>query len=174
MSRAQLHYLLREHVLGSAVFTFALNAALAWLTFRSMAHVPLWGALSIAGDTIATALMLPFMTCLMVTFLVRRHVRAGRVAALGWTPPARRVVGWMPRRLLARAFALGLLFGALLAPVTLFVLCAARVAPLGLGSFVVFKAAFAAGEAALVTPLIALFALAAEPAASAAMARAAS
>jgi hypothetical protein len=168
ISGAHLRYLLLEHVLGAAAVNFALNAGIAWVTFRRAARVPFWGHLSIAGDTAATSLVLPFMTCLTVTLFVRRDVRAGRVPALGWTRSARRAVGWLPRRTLLRALVLGLLFGALLAPPTIAAVGVAHVAPLPLCPFVAFKAAFAAIEAALVSPLVALWALASAPPAQAA------
>src|SRR5215510_9258235 len=99
MSSAHRRYLLLEHGLGAAATNFIINAVIAWLTFRGVARVPLWGYQSIAGDTIGTSLLL---------------------ALLG--------VAEMPH-----------------------------------GSFIVFKAAFAAALAALVTPVIALSAIANPP-----------
>ncbi len=66
MSRAQRRYLLFEQGVGAAVFNFLLNAAIAWLIFRGADVVPLWGQQSIAGDTIGTSVILPFLTCLIV------------------------------------------------------------------------------------------------------------
>src|SRR5262245_37741695 len=85
MSRGHRRYLLVEQCVGSAVVNFAINAAIAWALFRGLERVPLWGDQSIMGDTVATSVILPFITALIVTPLARREVRTGRLAPLGWT-----------------------------------------------------------------------------------------
>ena len=67
MSPGHLRFLLLEQGIGSAVVNFLLNGAIAWLVFRGVAQVPLWGQQSIAGDTIGTCFFLPFLTTLIVT-----------------------------------------------------------------------------------------------------------
>ena len=156
MSPVHRRYLLLEQGVGAAVFNFVVNAAIAWLMFRTQDEVPLWGQQSIAGDTIGTSLLLPLITCLVVTPMARRHVRAGRVAAL----EAQRVPGWLPRGTAARAVVLGIVCMVAIAPLTLLGVALLHVAPLGMWKFVLFKASFAAAEALLVTPLIALWAIA--------------
>jgi len=173
VSRAQRRYLLFEQGVGAAVFNFLLNAAIAWLIFRGADVVPLWGQQSIAGDTIGTSVILPFLTCLIATRLVRGHVRSGKVALLGWSREARPWLGWLPRGTLARALALGTVGLVVFAPPVLVALVALGVTNLGLGRFVVFKASFAAAEALVVTPLVALWAIAEGPAAPAPALRAA-
>jgi hypothetical protein len=160
MSPTHHRYLLLEQGVGSAVFNFALNAAIAWLMFRAAGEVPLWGQQSIAADTIGTSLILPLATCLIVTPMARRHVRAGRVPALAWTRDSHAPLGWLPRGTVARAAALSLICMAALAPMTLVVVTRLHVAPLSVPRFVVFKATFAALEALVVTPLVALWAIA--------------
>ena len=160
MSPAHRRYLLVEQGIGAAVFNFALNAGIAWLLFRSQDVVPLWGDRSIAGDTIATSMILPFLTTLIVTPTARRQVRAGRVAALGWSRATHPTLGWLPRGTFARAFVLGVVCAVVLSPITLLVLGLLHVADLGFGRFVLFKAAFAAMEALLVTPVVSLWAIA--------------
>ena len=173
MSPAQRRYLLLEQGVGAAVFNFLLNAAIAWLIFRGHAEVPLWGQQSIAGDTIATSIILPFLTCVIATRLVRGHVRSGKVAPLGWRRDTHPLLGWLPRGTLGRAAALGGLGLVVFAPPTLVALAALGVTDLDLGRFVVFKASFAAAEALVVTPLVALWGIAEGPAAPAAALRAA-
>src|SRR5881296_2180494 len=173
VSQAQRRYLLLEQGVGAAGFNFLLNAAIAWLMFRGADVVPLWGQQSIAGDTIGTSIILPFLTCLIATRLVRGHVRAGKVAPLGWSRDTQPWLGWLPRGTLARAAALGGAGLVVFTPPTLVALVALGVADLGLGRFVVFKASFAAAEALVVTPLVALWAIAEGPAAPAPALRAA-
>jgi hypothetical protein len=160
VSQAQRRYLLLEQGVGAAGFNFLLNAAIAWLIFRGADVVPLWGQQSIAGDTIGTSVILPFLTCLIATRLVRGHVRSGKVAPLGWSRDTQPWLGWLPRGLVLGGAGL-LVF----APPVLVALAALGVTQLGLGRFVVFKASFAAAEALVVTPLVALWAIAEGPAA---------
>jgi hypothetical protein len=160
MSAAHRRYLLLEQGVGAAAFNFVLNAVIAWLMFRGEEEVPLWGQQSIAGDTIGTSLLLPLLTCLIVTRIARGHMRAGRVAPLGWTRASHPALGWLPRGTLARGLVLGLVGLVVLAPLTILGLIAVEVAGLTVRQFVAFKGAFAAFEAAIVTPLIALWAIA--------------
>jgi hypothetical protein len=160
MSAAHRRYLLLEHGAGSAVFNFFLNALIAWLMFRGLQAVPLWGQQSIAGDTIGTTLLLPLLTCLIATRIARGHVRRGRVATLGWSRDSHPLLRLLPAGTFARGVTLAAATTALAAPVTLWALAGAGVASLGLWSFVAFKATFAAGLAAVVQPLVAVWAIA--------------
>ena len=158
MSPAQRRYLLLEQGVGAGVVNFAINAAIAWVAFRGMTTVPLWGQQSIAGDTIGTTFLLPFITTLIASRLVRGHVRSGRIAGLAWdSSPLGR---WMPRGLARRGAVFGLACVVLVGLPAPSALAAAGVAQMSFGRFVVFKALFAAVLAALVTPIIARAALA--------------
>ena len=141
--------------------------------FRGADVVPLWGQQSIAGDTIGTSIILPFLTCLIATRLVRGHVRSGKVAPLGWSRDTQPWLGWLPRGTVARGLALGGAGLLVFAPPVLLAHVALGVTQHGLGRFVVFKASFAAAEALVMTPLVALWAIAEAPAAPAAAVRAA-
>jgi len=79
VSPAQRRYLLLEQGVGAAGFNFLLNAAIAWLMFRGADVVPLWGQQSIAGDTIGTSIILPFLTC-----LAGRGARGSAARRLTW------------------------------------------------------------------------------------------
>jgi len=148
---------------GAAVFNFLLNAAIAWAMFRGAEQVPLWGQQSIAADTIGTSFILPFLTCLIVTRITWGRVRAGHLAPLPWTRASHPALGWLPERTTWRALALGTAGLLALAPPTVAAFHALDVPHLSVGDFVVFKAGFAAVEAAIVTPLVALWALAGVP-----------
>jgi hypothetical protein len=152
-------YLLVEQGVGAALFNLVLNAAIAWALFRGMPRVPLWGQTSLMGDTIGTSMILPFLTCLIVTRIARGHVRAGHVAALEWTSTPS-WLGWLPQRTLARAAILALAGVVVLAPLAALALGVAGIEELPLGRAVAFKAAFAAVAAAVVTPVVALRAIA--------------
>ncbi len=152
-------FLIVEQGLGSAVLNFLLNAAIAWVMFRSLETVPLWGQQSIAGDTIGTAFLLPFFTCLIVTRVVQKQMRAGRLAPLDWRRAAHPTLGRLPRGTLARAVVLGLATLVVAAPPSLGLLGWVGLDHMSFWGFVAFKAGFAALLAALLTPLIALCAL---------------
>ena len=160
LSEKHRAYLIREQVIAPALINFALNAVIAWLIFRGRGSVPLWGEGGMAQDSLATLFLLPFLTCLIVTPLVRRAVASGKVPPLdaaGAVPP---LVLRLPRSLLARSTALGL--GAVLAgaPLLLGGLVAAGATAFAVPSLVLGKGVYTALLAALVGPLIALRALA--------------
>jgi hypothetical protein len=140
LSREHRRLLVVEQGVGATLVNFLLNAGIAWALFRSVDRVPLWGQSSIAGDTFATAFLLPLLTCLIVTRAVRRQVAGGRGMLLG--------IGGV----------------ALAAIPTVVWFAWAGPSELPRGSFLWFKASFAAVLAAGVTPLIAWLALASAPA----------
>ena len=159
MTPAQRRYLLVEQGLGSVVVNFALNAAIAWLMFRGVDEVPLWGQASIGGDTIGTSFFLPLITCLVVTRVARGAVRTGHVAALDWTRATHPVLRVLPRATLLRGLALGAACAAVVGPLATAVFAAAGLAPLRLWPFVVLKAGYAAALGLVVTPVLALWAI---------------
>jgi hypothetical protein len=163
MSPAHRRYLLLEQGVGAFVVNFAINAGIAWALFRAQAEVPLWGQQSIAVDTILTCLTLPLLTTLSVTPMARGHVRRGRVSFLGWNRTSHPFLGWLPEGTFARGFVLGLVLMIAISPLTLLVLSQLHVANLTFSRFVLFKATFAAILGALVTPVIAVWAIADEP-----------
>ncbi len=158
ISRAHRRFLIVDQGVGPTILNFVLNAAIAWLMFRSVETVPLWGQSSIAADTLGTAFILPVLTSLIVSRLVRRQVRRGQIAPL---PASQALTStWARRSSLQRGAALGA--GAVvLAAVPVVVLLTLR-GPTELAPwrFIWFKASFAAILGALVTPLIGWWALA--------------
>ena len=158
LSDRHQRFLVIEQGAVPTLFNLVLNGAIAWALFRSATHVPLWGESSLGVDLLATAFLLPFLTCLIVSPLVRRHVRHGKVPPL---PPAQLPhSGWAERSALQRALALGaagVVFGAL--PLV-WALSLAQAQPLAVHSFVAFKAVWAALLALAVTPVVGWWALA--------------
>jgi hypothetical protein len=157
LSPRHRRFLVLEHGIGSAVFNFFLNLGIAWLLFREAASVPLWGAQSIAGDTIGTAFMLPFFTALIVTRIVGSQVHSGALPSL--LPEASSSSAWAARSSSARGAALGVASVVLAALPLVLVWTLAGPSSLELGGFLFFKATFAALLAAAVTPAIAWWAL---------------
>ena len=153
-------FLVAEQCIGAALFNLALNAAIAWGMYRHLDVVPLWGQESIAGDTVGTCFFLPFFTALIVTRLAAGRVRDGKLPAVERSRDSYPGLARLPIGTLSRAAALGLTCVLVFGSVALLALWALEVGSLSFWPFVGFKAAFAALLAALVTPAIALAALA--------------
>ena len=156
MSPVHKRFLLLEEGVGSVIVNLFINGVIAFLMFRGAASVPLWGQQSIAADTIGTTFFLPLLTCLIVTPLARRQVRAGRFEPLAGMPVG---LQWLPARTLWRGAVLGVVTAIIVAPPAIAALTLLGVSQQSFWGFVAFKAAFAAELGAVVTPLIALWAI---------------
>ena len=150
-------YLLLDQGVGAGVINLLINAAIAWAMFRGATTVPMWGEQSIGGDTIGTTFLLPFLSCLIATRIVRAQVRSGRVPPLVAMSP---LLARMPRGTAARGVVLGVVGVAVVGVPAAIALSSLGVTEMRFWSFVGFKAVFAALLATVVTPVIALYALA--------------
>src|SRR5262245_59602313 len=113
LSDRHRRFLLIEQTAIPTLFNLVLNGFIAWALFRSSTHVPLWGESSVGVDLVATAFLLPLLTCFIVSALVARDVRSGKVPPLGLDqlPHSR----WFERSTSTRGVFLGtacVLFGA--------------------------------------------------------------
>lgn len=160
LSPEHRHFLIVDQGVGATVVNFLLNGGIAWALFHSAVHVPLWGQSSIAGDTFATAFLLPLLTCLIVTRIVHRQVAGGRILPLAAAPKSGAMQLLISLSTLRRGMLLGLGGVVFAALPTLLWFVWARPSGLSAGSFLWFKAGFAAVLAAGITPLIAWLALA--------------
>jgi len=149
-------YLLLDQGVGAGVINLLINAAIAWAVFHGATTVPMWGEQSIGADTIGTTFLLPFLTCLIATRIVRAQVRSGRVPAYAAIPP---LLARLPRGAAARGAVLGAIGVAVVGVPAAFALSLLGVAEMRFWPFVGFKAVFAALLATVVTPVIALYAL---------------
>jgi hypothetical protein len=156
MSDDHRRYLIVEQGGGAAIVNFLLNGAIAWGVFRHLDVVPLWGEQSIAGDTIVTGVVLPLLTCLIATGIVRRQVLGGKVRALVDAHPS---VAWMPQRTVVRGLVLAMAVSLTLVPSTLALLTVLGVEGMGFWGFVLFKATWASAAAFVVQPVVALWAI---------------
>lgn len=160
LNAAQRTFILHEQTIVPAVFNLALNAGLGWVLFRQLQQVPLWGDPSLAGDIVGTLFFLPFVTCLVVTPLVKRAARAGKVQWLSIAPGEHPVLRLFPRSLWLRAAFVGFGSVLLLGAPLIGLLAALGVEGWSVGTTVIAKGLYAALIAALVTPYLALYALA--------------
>ena len=142
----------------AVVINLVLNGGIAWLLFRSVSQIPLWGESSVGGDLIVTALLLPLLTCLIVSKIVGHQVRSGKLPPLpnGQIPES----GWSHRSSALRGLFLGgcsILLGAL--PVVA-ALSIADSASFDAFAFIGYKAMWAGLLAGTISPVIAWWALA--------------
>jgi hypothetical protein len=163
MTPAQRQFVVLEQCLGAAIVNFILNAGIAWLMFGHAREVPLWGQQSIAGDTIGTCVVLPLLTCLIVTRIAQGRIRAGAFAPLGWTVGTHPLLDWVPRRTLWRGLGFAAITVLTLAPLTLFALHSLDLQAMKPGTFILFKAGFAVAVGLVVSPLVAVVAIAEAP-----------
>jgi hypothetical protein len=150
----------------TAAINVVVNLAIAWLGTRGAKEVPLWSTpllrTSTIADTVGTTFMLPFITALTCGAAVNREIRRGKVSRLPDECSARRLFNALPRSTVARAFALASLALAAIGPIALITLTALRFGNVNVPSFVLFKVGYAVGLGLLITPVIALAAMAQE------------
>jgi hypothetical protein len=160
MTRAQRRFLLVDQCIVVGVINFFLNAAIAWNLFRAVERVPMTGgSQNVLSDVLGTFFLLPLILCLIITALVRRQVRSGKLAALHWD----RVTHPLYRRLPASAFLRGLAL-AVTCTIALGLPVFGLMAALGVTSvtyweLIIAKGVYSGVLAAAVSPVIAYAAL---------------
>jgi hypothetical protein len=155
----QRRYLLIGQCALPFAFNFVFNGGLGLLMFRGVDPVPTWGVESSAApDLIGTCFFLPAITCLIVTPIVRRHVRSGTVERVASELP--RWLQLFRRSLPARALLFGLVTIASVGGILAAGLLAAGPEQLGLTPFLWLKATFSGALGGAVTPVIGVVALA--------------
>lgn len=78
--------------IAPALINAAINGGIAWAMHRDTAALALWGDGGYATDLLATGLLLPGITWLIVHPLWRRQARQGKAPALAGVP-----VPWLTR-----------------------------------------------------------------------------
>jgi hypothetical protein len=154
-------------LLATAVINLVVNGLIAWLSVMGQADVPLWtrpfSETSTIGDTLGTIFLLPLITCVLTTTVVRRDLRNGELPRLDPEHSYGRWLAERPNGRFRRGLGFGVLVFVVLAlPVTI-ALVAIDLGTLCKGEFEIFMVAFAIGLGALVTPVIALSAMTDRP-----------
>jgi hypothetical protein len=163
-SRTQRSFLLTEQLIGAALFNLVLYALIGWLSFGPSpgALVSVWGDPGMAIDLCATSFVLPFVTSMIWSSLVRRTVRRASLLTLGWSPADHPALRWLPTSLLARSLVLALLSAVAVIPAILLTLQLVDAQHVSLLSFVLSKALLSAVLSAVVTPVAAVYVMAEE------------
>ena len=155
-------YLILTCCIGSAIVNAIINGGLGWGLTHTYPVLPLWRIPGVVADIAGTAFGVTFGTCLGMALQIRRDLKAGRVGRVDasmLSPGVASLVARFPLGTFRRSVGLG----ALSVPIFTLPVIAGLVI-VGIGSmqrvpFVALKAGFAALQAAMVTPLIALAAL---------------
>jgi hypothetical protein len=158
----------RRWIARNAVVTGIANlvgsAAIAWLSVRGVRSVPLWSIPwfnhpSTITDTVGTFFFLPLLTCLSCTTAIRSRVRRGHLTSLR-PSDAGRWLSRLPAGTLRRGLTFGAITAAVLAPMAVILLLCVHFAGMSRPGFIEYKAVLGVALGAVVTPLIAVRALA--------------
>ena len=151
-------------MLVTACINVVVNAAIAWVSVMHQRTVPLWsiprlGHTNTATDTVGTFFFLPLSTCVFCSISVRialhrKHIGPVPLGEVG------SVLGRLPAGLVRRGATLGGLFVVALSPIALLVLVAVGFDDVTKSEFVVYKAVLGVILGLIVTPVIALRAMA--------------
>jgi hypothetical protein len=157
-------WIILRALLATAVLNVVVNAVIAWLSVRSQPTVSLWGLplveTSIFWNVVGTLFLLPLITCLLVTSVLWRDVRLGSLISVSHLRSTHHWLAVLPPDRLLRGVAFGAIAVAMLAPIVTLVLIASGSPELTREQFVVCQTAFAVAIGAIVTPVIALYAMA--------------
>lgn len=146
--------------LAAVAVNVVINAAVGHALYGDAVAVPLTGDASIAGDTIASALLIAFFTMLIVPPATRREVRSGRVRG---GRGERALTRWLARRPFRRAVATAIASAVVVGGGAVAIVSAAGAAPMASDTFLVFKTAFAGAWGGLAAVLAAGLVAAGEP-----------
>jgi hypothetical protein len=135
---------------------------ITWISVVRQHRVPLWSwpliRTSTEVNTVGTLFILPFVTTLLATAAVWRELSTGRLAPL----PASSIglLARLPGSRVRRGIQLGAACLAVLAPGAVALVAGTRFGDISRGDFVVFQTVFTVCFGAVVTPLVALRAMA--------------
>jgi hypothetical protein len=161
---ANQRWLITRALVATVAINTVVNAAIAWLSVAGQGSVPMWGAplveTSIFWNVVGTLFLLPLITCVLTTTAIRADIRRGSLSSLS---ELRATHGWLaalPSSRWRRGAAIGVLVVITLAPPLLLVLVGAGPGDLDQGQFVLYQTVFAVLLGIVVTPPIAVLAMA--------------
>jgi hypothetical protein len=165
---AHRHWILTRAIALTAVINLALNGGIAWLSAIGTTRVPLWATPILAGpstitDTIGTLFLLPLITNLLITTAVRRELRSERLTPLQHPASTAPILRLLPRNRPARGLALAAGCLGVLGPPLVAILIATDFGDIPTSAFVVYTAILGVALGVVVTPMIALRAMAPPP-----------
>lgn len=161
---ANRRWLITRALVATVAINTVVNAAIAWLSVAGQDSIPMWGAplveTSIFWNVVGTLFLLPLITCLLTTAAIHADIRSGSLPSLS---ELRATHGWLaalPLSRWRRGAAIGVLAVVTLAPPLLLALVGAGAGDLDQGQFVLCQTVFAVLLGIVVTPPIAVLAMA--------------
>jgi hypothetical protein len=156
-------WLVVNGIFVTALINIMVNAAIDFASLGARDSVPMWGAPlvgpSVLWTVVGTLFLLPLFTCALATGAIRRDIRRGSIeriepdGAHGWN-------GRLPAGRWRRGAEIGGLAVIVLGPPTLLLLAILGFPGLDRGQYVAWQTAYAVLLGMIVTPLIALAAMA--------------
>ncbi len=144
----------------SVVFNTIISGVFAWGLFHGVEVVPLWGTQGIVVDLVPTVFMITLALTIALTLITRGRIRKGKLPLPAWSRSDLGPLGWLPRNLALRAPLLAAVMTAVLVPLSALLLTVAGVGAMKFTTFFVFKLAYGAAYAVIITPIILLGAMA--------------
>jgi len=152
-------FLLREAFI-STIIGAIICAVISFFAFRSNDAIMLWGDDGLFLDLVMTVFFMTFMMTLAMTPMYRKRVMRGKAPAAPWTRNEHFVLRFFPGVFFFRALIVGGIFLVALLPISTALLMFTTYFPVSFSWMLVFKAIFGALIGFLVTPLIAICAMA--------------
>jgi hypothetical protein len=161
---ANRSWLITKALLATAAINTVVNAAIASLSVAGQGSVSMWGAplveTSIFWNLIGTLFLLPLITCVLTTTAIRADIRRGSLASLRDLRATHRRLAALPPARWSRGAAIGALAVVTLAPPLVLALVVTNPGDLDRAQFVLYQTVFAVLLGAVVTPPIAVLAMA--------------
>lgn len=155
---------IQREVILNGVLNVVINGGIAWLLFKQLSEVPMWGEHGFGLDLIVTACILMFLLTLIVFLLHRSKVAKGKISAQAWDTkkPLHRLLQGLPQTPLLIALIFGGLGLFVIAPLTLLALTVLGINTFSPMDFALFKAVWAGVIAALLIGPVILLSVCAE------------
>jgi len=158
ISGRHLRFICIEQGIIPVVFNFFLNGFIAWMVFQSMESVPLWGQTSLGVDLLLTAFLLPFLTTVISSVIIKKQVLSKKV------PPLYLYylngVGWLRCSPVRFGIIFGLFCVVFCAIPMVWILSLSHLQAISVDSYIIFKSGWAAMLSLLVSPVVGWWALA--------------
>jgi hypothetical protein len=159
-------WLVVNGIFVTALINVVVNVAIDLLSLGDRDTVPMWGAPlvgpSVLWTVIGTLFLLPLLTCALATGAIRRDIRRGAVERLESDAVHRRI-GRLPAGRWRRGAEIGAFAVVVLGPPTILLLAILGFPDLDRGQYIVWQTVYAVLLGMLVTPPIALAAMADPP-----------
>lgn len=165
MDRRHRQWVWLNAIVITAVINVIANAVIAWVSVLGMDDVPLWsvpliGGTSTAVDTVGTFFVLPFLTMMFTSLAIHREIRRGAFPPIAAVDDRVPLMWLLPERMFRRALTFAAVCLVVLSPPALLALVVIDPGTISTSAFITYKIVLGVALGALVTPVIAIGAMA--------------